>query len=131
MSDKVSRINVQIRYRDLDSLGHVNNAVHLTYFEMGRVSLLEKFIGKLDPNNVGFVIVHSEVDYRKPIYLSSRLEVETTISQVGDTSFTFSHVLNDLDARDKPFAYGKTVGVLIDSEGRKMKLPEDFRKMLE
>lgn len=131
MSEKVSRIIVQIRYRDLDSLGHVNNAVHLTYFEMGRVDLFERFLGKLDPNNVGFVIVHSEVDYKKPIYLKSRVEVETSISDLGNTSFTFSHILNDMDAPRYPFASGKTVGVLVDNSGKKMKLPDSFRKMLE
>lgn len=128
MSENISRLKIQIRYRDLDSLGHVNNAVHLTYFEMGRVSLIEKFFGSLNPKNVGFVIVHSEVDYKKPIYLNSQVEAETYISDVGTTSFTFYHKLVDQENPALPFATGKTVGVLIDSEGRKMELPEDFRK---
>jgi Predicted thioesterase len=37
-----SRIEIQIRYGDIDALGHVNNAIFLTYFELGRVDILNK-----------------------------------------------------------------------------------------
>ncbi len=130
MSEKVSRVQVQVRFKDLDSVGHVNNAVHLTYFEMGRVDFLNRFVRKLDPSNAGFVIAHSEVDYKKPIYLHSSVEVETRITRVGRTSFTFSHVLKDLDDPGNPFAVGNTVGVMLDGEGKKRELPESFRNLL-
>lgn len=130
MNEKVSRLQIQIRFKDLDSVGHVNNAVHLTYFEMGRVDYIYKFLGDFDPSNAGFVIVHSEVDYKKPIYLNSRIEVVTRIKSVGNTSFTFSHVLEDLENADSPYATGNTVGVLIDGEGKAMKLPERFRDLV-
>ncbi|HKJ97125.1 MAG TPA: thioesterase family protein [Thermoplasmataceae archaeon] len=130
MSESVSRISLQIRFKDLDSVGHVNNAIHLTYFEMGRVDYITRFFGNFDPSNAGFVIVHSEVDYKKPIYLNSRVEIVTKITGVGTTSFTFSHMLEDLDAPRFPFAEGNTVGVLLDGSGKKMKVPEEFRKLI-
>lgn len=130
MNEKVSRLKLQIRFKDLDSVGHVNNAVHLTYFEMGRVDYIYKFMGGFDPDNAGFVIAHTEVDYRKPIYLDSRIEIVTSITNVGNSSFTFSHVLEDLDNSDSPFAVGKTVGVLIDKSGKAVKVPDNFRKLV-
>lgn len=130
MSPKISRVEIQVRFKDLDSVGHVNNAVHLTYFEMGRIDFFNKFIKKLDPANAGFVIAHSEVDYKKPIYLHSRVKVETEISKIGNTSFTFTHRILDSENPDSTFATGKTVGVLIGPDGNKQQLPDTFRTLL-
>lgn len=130
MSDKISRVHVQIRFKDLDSVGHVNNAVHLTYFEMGRVDFVKRFLGSFDPTKTGFVIVHSEVDYRKPIYLESRIEVQSWIAKVGKTSFTFQHRIEDLENNASPFAEGKTVGVLVDREGAPLQLPDIFNELV-
>lgn len=127
MSEHISRIPLQIRFKDLDAVGHVNNAVHLTYFEIGRVDFIERFFGSFDPENAGFVIVHSEVDYRKPVYMHSKVEVVTRITDVGNTSFTFTHSLEDSDDPEKPFAVGKTVGVLVDGNGRKKLLPDSIK----
>lgn len=131
MSDKVSRVPLQIRLRDLDSLGHINNAVHLTYFEIGRVDFMARFVGGYEAGNPGFVIVHSEVDYKKQIFLDSKVVVETKITELGTTSFTFSHRLLDEDQPDKPYATGNTVAVLLDSEGSKMPLPDIFKNLVQ
>ncbi len=130
MSAKVSKLKVQVRLNDLDSMGHVNNAVYLTYFEMGRVDFFNRFFEGLDPSNAGFVLVHSEVDYRKPIFLDSKVEVVTRITKLGNTSFTFTHDLIDSDDPERNFATGITVGVPVDSEGRKQKIPESFKNLI-
>lgn len=130
MSESISRLPLQIRFKDLDSIGHVNNAVHLTYFEMGRVDYIHNFLGEFNPNNAGFVIVHTEVDYRKPIYLNSKIEVVTRITEIGNSSFTFSHEIEDLEDANAPYALGKTVGVLVDKSGKPVRVPEDFRKLV-
>lgn len=130
MSEIVSRINLQIRFKDLDSVGHVNNAVHLTYFEMGRVDYINRYLGDFDPANTGFVIVHSEVDYKKPIYLNSKVEITTKITRVGKTSFTFLHTLEDLENANSPYATGNTVGVLLDGHGRKLEVPDRLRELV-
>lgn len=130
MNPKISRISIQVRFKDLDSVGHVNNAVHLTYFEMGRLDYFNRFIQKLDPANAGFVIAHSEVDYKKPIYLHSKVEVETEISKIGNTSFTFTHRILDSEQPESLFATGKTVGVLLGPDGNKQLLPDNFKNLV-
>ena len=46
MSDPVPvKIAIQIRWRDLDALGHVNNAVYLTYFELARLTYIRALLG--------------------------------------------------------------------------------------
>ncbi|MDS0257714.1 acyl-CoA thioesterase [Thermoplasmatales archaeon AK] len=66
------RLRLQIRYSDLDTLGHVNNAVYLTYFELGRIDYLRHSLGTLEISEISFVIAHAEVDFRRPIHFDDR-----------------------------------------------------------
>ena len=51
MSDPVPvQMPIQIRWRDLDALGHVNNAVYLTYFELARLAYIRAVLGADAPN---------------------------------------------------------------------------------
>ena len=42
--DLVDKLEIQVRYADIDSYGHVNNAVYLSYFELGRINFLKNYI---------------------------------------------------------------------------------------
>ncbi len=39
------RVPIQIRWRDLDALGHVNNAVFISYFEYARLAYIRDLLG--------------------------------------------------------------------------------------
>ena len=39
-------IKIQVRFSDLDTLGHVNNAVYLSYFEMARIAYFTPLLGE-------------------------------------------------------------------------------------
>jgi acyl-CoA thioester hydrolase len=57
---------IEIRWRDMDAFGHVNNAVFLTYLEECRDELMASIldgVGDLDD----FVLAHVEIDYRRPL----------------------------------------------------------------
>lgn len=129
MSNKVSRIRLQIRYGDLDTLGHVNNAVYLTYFELGRIDFMTKFFEEFDPSKINFVIAHAEVDFKKPTHLQDQITERTYISEVGNTSFTFSHYIeNDMDGTIH--CKGKTVAVMLSKNGEKIFVPDELRNLV-
>src|SRR5574337_1034741 len=49
--------SIQVRYKDLDSLGHVNNANHLTYFELARIKFFDDIVNeKIDWEKVGMIV---------------------------------------------------------------------------
>ena len=127
MNEPVSKITLQVRYRDLDTLGHVNNAVYLSYFELGRIDFIRKYIGSFDASSVNFVLAHVEIDFRKPILMPDNIILETCISGTGNTSFTFRHIIRNGDD-GSIYCNGKTVAVLISSSDKKpKKLPDNFR----
>jgi acyl-CoA thioester hydrolase len=94
---------IQIGWRDLDALGHVNNAVYLTYFEVARLGYIRALLGdriERDPRTllpVGFQFILAEVtcSYRSPATLSDRPVVAIWVSQVGRKSFVFEYRISD------------------------------------
>ncbi len=115
------------RFSDLDSYGHVNNAIFATYFEMLRTQWLkhEGWKEVLDENGItGFVIVHLEIDFHSPIFFEHEILGRIYVSRIGRKSWDFSYEL--LNAKDgSQFATGKTTQVLIDrKKGQSISLPQ-------
>lgn len=121
------KITIDVRYRDLDTLGHVNNAVYLTYFEYARLKIFHDwFTGENEPD---FVIVRAEVDYIKPIFIGA-VEVDTKVSHIGNTSFTLEYEI--LNERAEVCARGRTVQVMVDPKtGNKIQIEGERLQYLE
>lgn len=89
-----NKFPIQIRFCDVDSLGHVNNAFYLSYFEMARMLFMNKHIGRnWDWRNKGMILKKNEVEYIKPVYLYDQVEIEIIPQHLGNTSFTLDYVL--------------------------------------
>lgn len=124
-------VPLQLRYSDCDMMGHVNNAVFLSYFEVARVHFGRRhFRAFLDWRSTGFLVARNEIDYLKPLLLSTpQPGVEIWISRVGTRSFDFSYLV--LDADKALYAKGRTVAVyMLLQENRSAPLPDPFRQHL-
>lgn len=83
---------ITIRFRDTDAMGHVNNAVYLSYFELARMHYFDQLIqGRWDWTQDGIILARNEVDYIVPVFLLDSVYVETTVVRVGNTSFTMQY----------------------------------------
>lgn len=78
---------IEVRFRDLDALGHVNNAVLVTLIEQARFYWWQGWLGDRAFETEGFLIARIEVDYRRPIRLSDEVRVELRCIRIGTTSF--------------------------------------------
>ena len=128
MTDSLLKTEIQLRYGDLDTLGHVNNAVYLTYFELGRVLYFRKYLPAFDARNVRFVIARAEIDFKKSITMEDNIFLETSLDSIGNTSFTFLHRITNHDG-SLVFAEGKIVAVSIDENRKPARVPEELRKL--
>jgi acyl-CoA thioester hydrolase len=84
---------IQIRFKDIDRLGHVNNANHITYFELARVDYFNTLMGrgtKIDWDNESLILARMEMDYKQPIFLEDKISVYTWVSRMGSKSFEMS-----------------------------------------
>lgn len=131
-----------MRFRDLDAMGHVNNAVYLTYFEQARLAFwlaLHPSISPgeaIDPSRIGFVVAHAECDYASPVRLGERLLVGCRAGDFGTSSFAFDYRVvaagGSVDAEMRLVASGRTVQVTWDWEsGTKVPVAEELKKRIE
>ena len=109
----VFEYQVAVRWRDTDALGHVNNAVFLTYLEEGRDAFYREAVG--DPI---YVVVRLEVDLKAEVrrddgYVTVRIAVE----QTGTTSLTTREEV--LTSAGETAARARVVTVRWDAESRK------------
>lgn len=84
---------IQIRFKDIDRLGHVNNANHITYFELARVDYFNVLMGrgtKIDWDDESLILARMEMDYKQPILLEDKIAVYTWVSRLGSKSFDMS-----------------------------------------
>ncbi|MGC8917604.1 MAG: acyl-CoA thioesterase [Thermoanaerobaculum sp.] len=90
--ERVFRFPIEVRFRDLDAMGHVNNAVTVTYLEVARTRFwLSHFREKGAEVDFPFVVARVAVNYRRPIHLGDAVEVELWVSHLGRSSFTISY----------------------------------------
>ena len=93
MSPYRQKTPIQIRFKDIDKLGHVNNANHITYFELARVDYFDALAGnaiKIDWVNEGVILAKVEMEYKMPILLEDKVFVYTWVSKMGAKSFDMS-----------------------------------------
>ena len=122
------RVQLQPRYSDYDSRGHVNNAVYLTYFEIGRVHAWLAATDSADPN---FISAEARITYRSPAMLGEPLVIEVTTSEIRNKAWVWSYrVLDERD--DRVVAEGATTQVMYDYEQhRSVPIPDELRAALE
>ena len=78
---------VEMRFRDLDALGHVNNAVFLTYLESARLAWWTRVSRRADLARLGMILARTEIDYRSPAVFGDRLVVGVRCASLKRSSF--------------------------------------------
>jgi acyl-CoA thioester hydrolase len=126
MHRKVTR-DLHLRFRDVDAMGHVNNAVYFTFFEEGRKAFLEEVLSIVEPPDYPFILAHMSCDYLKPMKLGDSPVIKVWIGKVGAKSFTFRYHIVGRDNESEIFARGESVMVLFDyDENRSLLVSPEF-----
>ncbi len=80
---------IQLRFNDADTLGHINNAVYLNFYDLGKTSYFQTICGEtVLPSDIDVVVAHLDVDFLSPIFLTDTVEVQTMVEKIGTKSFT-------------------------------------------
>lgn len=121
---------VEVRYNDLDTMRHVNNAVYLTYIEHARAAYLTN-VCQWDWNSMSIVLAKTDINYRKPIHFHHNPAVWIRTSKMGQSSITQEVLITEKDRRDIIFAEASVVLVHIDYKtGRPLPLPDYIRSRI-
>jgi acyl-CoA thioester hydrolase len=110
----------RVRFRDLDAMGHVNNAVYSTFLEEARIDVLG---GLAD-----FILARVEIDFRSELRAGEEIEIRTRCSRIGTKSLDLEH---EIHADGRLAAEAKSVLVAYDYErSESVELPANVRSRL-
>jgi acyl-CoA thioester hydrolase len=110
------KTDIQIRFKDIDQLGHVNNANHITYFETSRVNYFKDvFKNETNWKETSLILAHTEITYKNPIFLEDTISCYTKVSKIGNKSFDMENlIVKTSNSQDIIVAYGKSVLVCLN-----------------
>lgn len=119
------RVPIEVRFSDLDTLKHVNNAVYLTYDEIARGQYLRRAGAAIDGGN--FVMARAEVDYLRPILFAQQVEIALRVEGVGNKSF---RTISEVWADGQLAAQIKVVVVWLEA-GKPARVPDWLRAAIK
>jgi acyl-CoA thioester hydrolase len=132
MTDDTFRfsVTVGVRWRDLDALSHVNNAVYFTYLEQARVGYLQELgLFPDTPWSIGFILADAHCRFKSPLTLSERVTVRIRVSELGRSSFIFEYRVEGEDGRLA--AEARTTQVCYDYDDRHpVSIPDEWREAI-
>lgn len=124
------KIKIQVRFKDIDKQGHVNNANHITYFETARVEYFKDvFRNQIDWIKTGMILAKTEITYKIPIFLDDNAYCYTRISQFGNKSFEIENIITVENPNKSTLiaAFGKSTLVCMNYDTRQtVEVPSEW-----
>ncbi len=125
MSDYVFTYPIEVRLRDTDGLGHVNNAVYLTYFEAVRLAYGLHLLAGSRLEDVPFIMGEATIRYLRPVFYGDQIVATARVSRIGTKSFVFDHQIR---RGAEVVTTGTTVAVWYDYAAEQtLPIPDSFR----
>src|SRR4030095_8619112 len=127
---------IQVRFADVDSMGHVNNAKYFTYFEQGRVEYFKRFpelnfVSLKHPPETSVILASIRCEFRSPAYLDETLKVKIRVRELKRSSFFFDYEIMEAKT-GRVVAVGESAQVYYDYlKKESLPLTPEMRKRFE
>ncbi len=127
------RIELVIRWKELDALNHVNNAQYFSYLEEARIQFINHL--KLESisarKNEGPILAHVACDFLSPILYPDTLSIGSGVCRIGRSSFDIDHDIFS-QQQNKLVATAHSVVVMLDYlTGKSVPIPDEMRNRIE
>jgi acyl-CoA thioester hydrolase len=124
------RVKARVRMSETDAMGVVYYGQYYSYFDIARHEMLKdaglgEHLGR--GGSVGFVAAESSCRYRSSARFDDLLTLEVAVAKVGNSSVTY---YNAVRKGKTLVAEGMVTDVLVDREGKPVKIPERVRAKL-
>ncbi len=122
---------IEVRFRDCDSLGHVNNAVYFTYFEQARYAWLHERMNGWSAGEASMILARAECDFRAQVSHGEVVEVRLRVDRIGRSSFDVDYAVVRVPG-GQVVATARSVQVMYDYvAGKSIPIPRELRSWLE
>lgn len=124
--------DISVRFRDIDSMGHVNNAVFFTYFEEGRKVFLHQLFNIVRPEEYNFILAHISCDFLKPITISDPISLQLWVGEIGQKKFNLVYAIVNRDDESEVYAKGLSVQIFFDyKKNTTLPIPQAFKDKIQ
>jgi acyl-CoA thioester hydrolase len=121
---------IEVRFGDLDAMGHVNNAVFLTYLESARIAYWLQVTRRSGLQALDMILARVELDYRSPVAYAESLEVGARVASLRRSSFVMEFRIGTRDG-SRLVAEARKVLVYYDYAAKaKQPLPDQIRALI-
>jgi YbgC/YbaW family acyl-CoA thioester hydrolase len=127
---EILKSSLRVASYEMDSFGHVNNAVFLNYLEKARCDFMT--LKGLEFNDFFKwhkypVVVRARLEYKYPAAADDQLLIRGWISHHTKASFTLQYEITNQD-NGKLILTAETFHVFVDDNNRPVRIPEEFRE---
>lgn len=127
---RVYEHELEVRWGDMDAVGHVNNAKYLTYFEQARIGWLDSLEVVAMNRTRGPVMANASCEFRRAIVHPARLVVEVSVGSPGNSSLPTGYRIRDANDPGIEYAVGASVLVWVDyTTGKTVPVPDEIRAL--
>ncbi len=127
MNEDAFTTPVQVRFRDLDPMKHVNNGVYMTYLELARAEYFRAVLGE-ELQDIPTVLATITIDFRHEITREDDVEVAIAVPELGESSIPMVY---EIRASGELAAEAESILVHTGDDGRSAPMPEAWREGIE
>jgi acyl-CoA thioester hydrolase len=121
---------VDVRFRDVDAMGHAHHSLPLVYVEEARAAYWRAIAGRATVGDIDYVLAEVTVRFHQRITYPDRLDVAVRVSRLGGRSFEMAFEVRS--SAGALLSSGTTVQVMYDyAAGSSMDVPPDVRRRIE
>lgn len=121
---------VEVAFRDIDAMGHVNNAVYLSYLESARIKFVLDLLELRGLGSLPLILAEATVTYKSPAFFGELLTIGMGVSRMGTKSFDLACRISAGDGR--LVALARTVQVAFDYASQQtIPVPQALRDRIQ
>lgn len=125
-----SILPIQIRFSDVDVMGHVSNTIYQNYFDSGKLHYFDEVVPEMDFINLGIVGASIKIDYLKPVFMNTPIAVETRVAEIGNKSLTMEHRLINADSKEVLSTCKAVMVCYLIKELKSIPIPSAWKKKI-
>ena len=132
ISEFYHSVDLQLRFNDVDVLGHLNNTVYFSFYDTGKAYFFEHALGHpVDWRHVETVIANVDCCYISPVFFGEEIKVYSRCMWIHEKSFQIQQVIVEKNTGQVKSA-AESVMVSFDPHTQKaVPLPKAWREALE
>ena len=120
-------MEIEVRFRDLDAMGHVNNAVYFTYIEIARTESYTHLVNIQKLSDIDFILASASCSFKSAISMGETVIVYVKPVNISGSRWTFMYELRE-KISGRLIAKAETVQVAFDYKKHEKKIIDDMLK---